>query len=302
MKRSIGFRYSSGSSGNIGNSKLGTSDKASGKGSGRMGMFRTRSDNDCLVSTQQQSSHMLSLSTPSGSTNEKLKGQMKGSSQGGRPRSYSHELILDSNSYFGSDIITHGAAAAGRLSLQNSENVSYFSEETDTKGLRAEKAFQSADSAEQYSTSDSNNFSRVTDEQESKTGDFSNKKSSTTRRHSISNPKREIVQQFGGKLNVLNHDFKNEHLHIGSVSNIDISSPTNGLDFVLSDNVDAHKLPDSILFSQSEIMGLRLMFSLFDRLLKFCLFVISTPDKFLVLCHFTSNTIHVRDLSQLLDF
>ena len=290
MKRSIGFRYSSGSSGNIGNSKLGTSDKASGKGSGRMGMFRTRSDNDCLVSTQQQSSHMLSSSTPSSSTNEKLKGQMKGSSQGGRPRSYSHELILDSNSYFGSDIITHGAAAAGRLSLQNSENVSYFSEETDTKGLRAEKAFQSADSSGQ----DSNNLSRVTDEQESKTA--------TTRRHSISNPIREIVQQFGGKLNVLNHDFKNEHLHIGSVSNIDISSPTNGLDFVLSDNVDAHKLPDSILFSQSEIMGLRLMFSLFDRLLKFCLFVISTPDKFLVLCHFTSNTIHVRDLSQLLDF
>lgn len=235
-----------------------------------MGMLRTRSNNDCLVSSQQQSAHMLSPSTPSSTTN------MKSPPQGVRPRSYSHELILDSNSYFGSDIITHGAAAAARLSLRDQENLPYFSEETNTKGLQIEKALQLVDSSRQYSDNGSSNISKADDEQDSKISNSSNTKPLTTRRHSISNPIREIVQHFEEKRNVLNNDFKNEHLHIGSVSNIDISSPTNGLDFVLSDKVDANKLPDSILFSQSEIMGLRLMFSLFDRLFSFCPPCIST--------------------------
>ena len=228
-------------------------------------MLRTKSNNDCLITTTQQPS---SSSSSSSIANEKL---LKGPPQAGRPRSYSHELIYDSNNFFGPNIITHGAAAASRLSLRESDEVLYLGEESTKDGQPDDKTFplvvDSSHKEDNSTVEEGNDSSSDFSKLERKSSKSSKAKASITRRHSISNPIKEIVHKFEGNMNLFHRDFRNEHLHIGSVSNIDISSPTNGLDFVLSDNGDVNKLPDSILFSQSEIMGLRLMFSLFDRLL-----------------------------------
>ena len=213
----------SGSKKNEGNEKL----------KGRMGMFRTKSDNDCKLPAAQTSS----LASVSASAMEKGKGQNPVT----RPRSYSHELVMESSNYFGGGVITHEAAAASRLSLRAVDSEKYFDDNSDDIIYGGYESSKSQDEE----------VTPLTEPIVSKSDS-----TSPVKGKGITSP------------SITSSSLRNEHLHFGSVSNIDISSPTNGLDFVLNENGDAKKLPDSILFSQSEIMGLRLMFSLFDRFVK----------------------------------
>lgn len=94
---------------------------------------------------------------------------------------------------------------------------------------------------------------------------MNNSKESIGNDNLLLNEKRPNLKHMTQTLHVnsFDHEAAHEHLHIGSISNIDISR----VDLVADGLVEKDKKVDDVLFSQSEIMGLRLLFSLFDRYL-----------------------------------
>lgn len=229
-------------------------------------MVRARSDNDCLSGTAF--------------------GEEKSGAAKGRARSYSAELLSETTVYFGEDVLSHEEATANRLSLRDHDGkgggtlrrdaaaareASRVSEllEADSSSAPSNAATTLGDIAPTKlygSLATSGSTSKGgSPERRSVAAHLDEKMEGDTHRskerRGATSLSQAVERGEEGGLSV-DAGLRNEHLHIGSVSNIDISSPTNGLDFVLNEKKQQQ---DSVMFTQSEIMGLRLMFSLFDR-------------------------------------